>query len=43
MGVDGIWWAVPFAEVTTLFMSLGLFFRKRFFSLARGNSFRKLV
>lgn len=29
LGVDGIWLAIPFAEVTTLGLSLGLLFRNR--------------
>lgn len=29
MGVDGIWWSIPFAEVTTLCFSVGLLLREK--------------
>lgn len=28
MGVDGVWWSIPFAEVTTLFLSARFFLRE---------------
>lgn len=43
MGVDGIWWAIPFAEAMTLFLSFGLFFRNRKAVPAVVRFFRKLV